>query len=474
MDRRAFTALAAGSAAFLPFVSRPAASSATTASAGLLDARDYGAVGDGMTNDLPALLAALAAAAGSRAVGVWACAGVYRLANTTAGRIFDLVRAGLMIVGDGIGQTVFRLDDNVTLTAHMRLFRLAGTNQAVRDCSIVWGSGWSGGFDTSGLDIDTGGVYWRAERVECVGVYGYGSAGGTGIGCYQDPSANSGQQFGVAEECITRDSPLACGFGTNSNNNAFTRCIALRCGNSLNRHGFYSQGGATRYEQCYAEACGGFSYHAHKQNQSLDASGDVYDGCVSVSPGWKHMIADSFTPPSGQPLTRYVTIVNCTFRGASEGMEVKVPAIITGNTFDGVRKVGSYALAVSAGAASSIVKGNLLLNSGNIQATDAATIVDNTLSGGGLVLNAAGTVARGNRIAWQGVSGAGATGIVINAATVTVEQNYLMIGAPGTCIKVAQPVGAVIRNNILNATGGAWYFDMPQTGAALLDGNILR
>ena len=97
--RQAMAGAAAG--ALLPLIMAGAVQ-AQAAQAGLLDVRAYGAIGDGMADDLPAFLAALTAAKGTRAAGVYAPAGVYRLGGLTSGRPLDFGGvAGLVLCGDG-------------------------------------------------------------------------------------------------------------------------------------------------------------------------------------------------------------------------------------------------------------------------------------------------------------------------------------------------------------------------------------
>lgn len=449
---------------------------ATPPGSGATNARDYGAIGDGVADDTAALQAALAAAQASAARCLYIPAGVYRVA-LTGGILFNCTAPNLTICGDGIGLTTLQLDPT-TLTTRLSVIALTHPYQTVRDLSIVWLPGMSGTFDSVGVDVLNGALYWSAQRIECVNAYGTSSAGGLGLGCYQDPAVGGGWQWGCAEDCITRDTPLGCGFGTASNGNAFVRCVALRCGNTGNRHGFYNQGGANRFEQCYVEAAAGFSFHAHKQSQALEASGDLYDGCWSVNPIKAHMIVDSYTPPGGQPLTRYVTIANCTFKGAAEGVELKVPAIITGNVFDGVVKTGSGTLTLSAGADGSQASDNQFIDCGfvNIGGPNM-TFHHNTLRGRLTTININGSGARveSNRLLTYGVNGVGGVyAIGCSAANASILNNDVTVTAPGACLKTyPSATGYIARGNVLTAIGGAWYQDVAIPFGGVLD-NVLR
>ncbi len=438
---------------------------------GLLSVLDYGALGDGLADDLPAFQAALAAAQSTRATGVYAPAGTYRFANTTGGRPLEMTAAGKAIVGDGPALTTIKLDDNLALTSHMRLIYISGARCAVRGLSIQFGNGTAGIFDQSAVEITTGALRWHVSDLDISGVWGAGSAGGSGVGCYQDATVGGGQQFGLCERVVVHDSPRCSAFGINSNNNTIRECQAVRIGSTTQQHGYYCVGGFNLYQQCYAELCSGMSFHAHKQNSTADGSGDIYDGCVSVSPGLKHMVVNPLT--SNPALTRYVTIRNCTFRGPAEGVEVKCQALIEGNTFEGVVKPSQSAIVINVGAQGSIVRGNMLLNSAPITLNAAATAEGNNLMGSGILLTAPGAVARGNRITIAGI--AGALGILANAANVRVTENDITITAPGTCIKATSAAtGLIAKGNVLTSISGAWYHDIPQTLAGVVLENVLR
>jgi hypothetical protein len=109
-------------------------------------------------------------------------AGTYKISLTT-GNLFDTGQNGVEIFGDGIGITVIKYT-NITLTGFASAVRYTGKNQILRDLSIVC-VGMSGSFDFSGVNIDYGCFYPTIRRIECVGMYGSGTAGGVGIGLAQ-------------------------------------------------------------------------------------------------------------------------------------------------------------------------------------------------------------------------------------------------------------------------------------------------
>lgn len=457
IDRRDFTKLAAG-AAFLPLMLGGTAQA--QGATGVTNVLDYGALGDGVADDTAAIQAALVACRASAQRVLYLPAGTYKVAPT-GGDLFALNVQGLTVAGDGIGRTILRDADGIALTNHVRRIAISAPNVTVRDLTIQGSASMSGTYDTGGVDVVTGGLYFRIERVEVVGIYGYGSAGGAGFDCYQDAAVGGGWQWGVMEDCTARDMPGCTGFGVASNGNSFVRCRAIRCGDRSTRHAFYTQGGNNRYEQCYAEQASGFSYHAHKQAQVLDGSGDIYDGCTSINPGLKHMIIDSYGTP---PLTRYVTIRACLFKGSAEGLDTRVPALIEGNTFEDVRKQGQRAIVAGLGSQGSIIRGNYLRNSYGIGLYSASTASDNsfetTYGGVCISLAAPGAAANGNRMVAAGVTGLSASGVGVEASNTSYYRNIITVTAPGACIGYNNGVtGTKSGDNELKPLG-AWVYSI--------------
>ena len=470
LNRR--TVLRAGvGATLLPLVMHQTAL-ASPPGAGATNVRDYGAVGDGVVDDTQALQAALAVAQASAQRYLYMPAGIYRV-SLTGGRLFDCTAQGLTIAGDGVGLTTIQVDATA-LVSHLRLIFLQAPNQTVRDMSIVFAPGFSGSYDTSAVEITTGALRWHVADMDISGVWGAGSAGGSGVGCYQDATVGGGQQFGICERVHVHDCPRCSAFGINSNNNTIRQCQAARVGATTQQHGYYCVSGYNLYQQCYAEACSGFSFHAHKQNSAADASGDVYDGCVSVNPGLKHMIVDGTGNP---PLTRFVTVTGCVFRGIAEGIDMRVPALIEGNIFEDVRKQGQNAIVIGAGAGGSIVRGNYLKNSAGIflgvPASAEGNTIDSVYGVGAINCAANGTIARGNRITIAGVAGVqGATGIIANVSNAIVESNLVNVTAPGTCIIPGQ--ASIHRSNVLEPRGGAWTYTIGGNFAGPLGTDVVR
>ncbi len=186
-------ACVAGMAGVSPTLFRAASRSPQPAPGGtaqVVNVREYGARGDGETDDTEAIAAALAAARKSSHARLYLPAGTYLLSGSRGVR-FPVSRDGMEIFGDGIGKTVLRYADNVTLRADVKVFSLQGRNQSLHDLSFVNGANMRDGGGGAGLvviAVESGAFDPHLFDLDIAGVFGGGNAGGAGITLYQRAS----------------------------------------------------------------------------------------------------------------------------------------------------------------------------------------------------------------------------------------------------------------------------------------------
>lgn len=144
-----------------------------------LSVKDFGATGDGSTDDTAAIQAALLAAASTTRGRLFLPAGNYKMVGTT-GTLLDFPSSarGLEVFGDGAGKTTITVP-SPALTGDLYLATMAGEYQSLSALSQVIGSGASGSFDIYGLSIAS--RYCKARDLDIRGIYGSSTAGGNGV-----------------------------------------------------------------------------------------------------------------------------------------------------------------------------------------------------------------------------------------------------------------------------------------------------
>jgi hypothetical protein len=238
-------------------------------------AKDFGAVGDGTTDDTAAIQAAIDAAVlyGKR---LHIPAGVYLLTGEL------LARSNSYIYGDGIGRTVLKLDDTVDWRTNVITIGGSGVSDGVTDVYVgdmTLDSNWpvrsvsavegSGTYSGSGLLIQSSDKV-TVERVRVIGAYRHGiditgnayTSGGSPIGYVTRPSSN----------------------------------VTLR--------------------DCEVEGAGDDNITTHQSRNIL------IDGCYSHDPSGHYVPGNSncFEIDDG---SRHVTVNNCRAMGGSAGLEIK-------------------------------------------------------------------------------------------------------------------------------------------------------
>ena len=287
-------------------------------------------------------------------------AGVYTLSGQ--GALLSATADNLTIHGAGVGQTVIKVTDGLTLTQDLVVLRLLGKGQRVSDLTIDLGSGHSGPWGTFGISVYTPAERATIERVEVLGGYTTDGARGAGVATYQPWNVQGGAQYVTMRDLYIHDMPMS-GAVVNSSYNTLASSRFLRTGRNDKAHGIYAQGGYNLYDGNYVQGAGGFSFHGWKKVPNLDASGDVWRGNTSIDPGMQHMIVSGMPGNDGKPLTRSATITGNVFRNTAQrqttGVLVDVPSIITDNTFEDVVKNGAAVIQAN-GYTPSVIRGNVI------------------------------------------------------------------------------------------------------------------
>lgn len=166
---------------------------------------DYGAVGDGVTDDTTAIQAAINAASAAGGGFVFAPAGTY-LFNE-----FLSISANVVLVGAGMGVTVFQR--RVTgVQGNICSVRLAGSYAGLRDCSVK--GRWNPSDPTTQTyDINVVVYGDDVQHAHCWRVESYNAHLGFNVGgIIGDPENFSGQQYAEFVDCYAHDT-YDLGFG---------------------------------------------------------------------------------------------------------------------------------------------------------------------------------------------------------------------------------------------------------------------
>lgn len=172
---------------------------------GIINARWFGARGDGITDDAEALQIALEAAKESDSRKLYIPAGTYRWENYQTQK-YDGYWNGLTlegqypyleVFGDGMGKTVLYIHDFDLTATYQVVIRVYGKHQVVRDLTIRFGtiSYPSGDRSIDGIGIgawgDNAGFHSKIIRCEIDNLIGWGV-----------PGPGSGSCAGIAATCF--------------------------------------------------------------------------------------------------------------------------------------------------------------------------------------------------------------------------------------------------------------------------------
>lgn len=176
---------------------------------GVINVQNYGAVGDGVTDDTAAFTAAMASASASTDRKVYIPAGTYLISGTSGARFqfFDTAK-GMEVYGDGMGKSIIKYSDAAALTANVQIFRLWGPYQSIHDLSITVAPNISGNGSIEAIAISTGSIHAHIYNTEISGIYGSATAGGAGITLYQpwdtkDVNTTLGTSVGSGSQTVT-------------------------------------------------------------------------------------------------------------------------------------------------------------------------------------------------------------------------------------------------------------------------------
>lgn len=152
----------------------------------VINAKWYGARGDGTTDDRPALRAALADTKLSGSKRMYIPAGTYLLSNIMSGQFSYGNYPGLEIFGDGMGLTILEIDD-FDCTGNITIFNLMDRKQKLTDLTIHFNaitfSGGDKGISTVVIRGDGtayGAFEAEVKRIEVYNLIGYSGMSGSG------------------------------------------------------------------------------------------------------------------------------------------------------------------------------------------------------------------------------------------------------------------------------------------------------
>jgi hypothetical protein len=148
-----------------------------------VNARDFGARCDGMTDDTPSLATA-AAAANASGRSLYLPAGTCLIRASASGALFKLVAPHVWLKGEGRGITVLRLTGTVALSGELDVVALAGETQGVEGITFAYDAALSGSFAMIWIAINPGGFDTTVRDCEFSGGYGGNTAGGAAVTSY--------------------------------------------------------------------------------------------------------------------------------------------------------------------------------------------------------------------------------------------------------------------------------------------------
>jgi hypothetical protein len=418
--------------------------------------------GSGCVESSADVAASLVQAEASAARCLHLPAGVYTSPVLAGGVWLSATADNLEVYGDGIGKSVLRVTDGLTLTSDLIALRLLGKGQHIHDLTVQVGTGYSGPWGIGGINIYSPAEHALLERIEVVGGYSFDGARGYGIGTYQPYNYLGGAQWVTIRDNFIHDG-LATGIGINSNNNIIENNHVARVGLNSLSHGVYAQGGNNFYEGNTIDQATGWAIHGHKQVPNLDGSGDRIIGNLILNPGLGGVVIDSTGSP---PLTRYATIQGNTLRNTgghrSSGIWCNgVPCVIDGNVLEDTYVTnGSGWIEDNAG---SIITNNILTT---LNAPDGATnysMIRSTAVTGATIAN--------NRL----VNGQYGGGIVVSGARHTIQGNTVLMTASGSQGLYLSGDMLLVQGNRLESTAGAYVLAIgsPLTNLTMT-GNYLR
>jgi hypothetical protein len=149
--------------------------------------KDFGAVGDGVTDDTAAINLAIDAVGSAGGGTVYFPAGTYIVdrvggpaSNFDLDVCIDVQHSNVHLVGAGRGATVIKKAQNATVAHVIKLGRRVGTPNIVNDCSIsnltVYGNRLTAvsANNNSNIDVSSGAARIVIEQIESVESLGYG------------------------------------------------------------------------------------------------------------------------------------------------------------------------------------------------------------------------------------------------------------------------------------------------------------
>ena len=286
-----------------------------------VNAKNYGAAGNGLADDTTAILAAGQAAASTGAV-LYLPASTYRIGAGLQGGILTLLQDGLVLRGDGPGKTILRIADGLALTQDLYAVQLTGKGQHVEGLTIQGPSSVTlNGFNANGISLSTTSRNCVVSDVEIVGITGAKTAGAIGVDIYV-PYDQPGRAGHMVDSVTVRDSVAATAFAVNALGCTLCGCRAINVGNNGHQHGYYVQSGLSLFDGCISENAGGYSFHQHTGgNGNVEMSGNRYVNCLSLNPGAYHFVCDTDVSNGQNPLLpkgclddRYTLFDSCIFR----------------------------------------------------------------------------------------------------------------------------------------------------------------